>query len=54
MDSVVSIPKRVLLCCGTSKGRKPPSLATEVSIPKRDSRKERFLLSLPLSSHDTG
>ena len=54
MDRVAAIPKRVSLCRDTSKGHKPPSLATEVSIPKRDSRKEKFLLSLPLSSYDTG
>jgi hypothetical protein len=54
MGRVVSIPKRGSLCGDTLKGRKPPRLATEVSIPKRDSIKERFLLSLPLSSYDTG
>jgi hypothetical protein len=55
MGSVVSIPKRVSACCSTSKkGRKPPSLASEVSILEKDSKKERVLLSLPIASYDTG
>jgi hypothetical protein len=55
MDSVVSIPKRVSsYCMSISKGLKPPSLASEVSIPERVSAKTGVFLPLPLESYDTG
>lgn len=54
MDRLVSIPERVLRCLHTMRGRKPPSLATEVSIPERILRANKSLPLLPSSLHDTG
>jgi hypothetical protein len=54
MDSVVLIPERDLRCCSTWRGHKPPSLASEVSIPERDLEKERSLFSSPSFFNDTG
>ncbi len=52
--SPVSIPERVLGCLHFRRGRKPPSLATEVSIPKRVLRVNKSLSLLPSKLHDTG
>jgi len=52
--SPISIPVRVLGCLHTVRGRKPPSLATEVSIPVRVSRANKSLSLLPSKLDDTG
>lgn len=54
MDRLVSIPARDLWCLYQLRGRKPPSSATEVSIPARDSRTDKALLLLPSKVYDTG
>lgn len=52
MDRLVSTPSRDSIC--PQRGRKPPSSATEVSIPDRDSKADKALLLLPSELHDTG
>jgi hypothetical protein len=54
MDRLVSIPERVLGCLHTRRGRKPPSLASEVSIPERFLRANKSMSLLPSRFHDTG
>jgi hypothetical protein len=51
MDRLVLIPERVLVRLYAPRGRKPPSSASEVSIPERVVRIRRVFL--PLSFHDT-
>lgn len=55
MDRLVSIPERVsIMFKYMMRGRKPPSLATEVSIPERVLRANKYLSLLPSKLHDTG
>jgi len=51
MDRLVSIPERVLVCLHTVRGRKPPSSASEVSIPERVLRIQ--IAFLPSLFHNT-
>lgn len=51
MDRLILIPERVLVYLYTVRGRKPPSSASEVSIPKRVLRIQ--MIFLPSSFHDT-
>lgn len=54
MDRLVSIPEKVSVCLHTRRERKPPSLATEVSIPERVLRVNKSLSLLPSKLHNTG
>ncbi len=54
MDRLVFIPKRDSLQLHRARGHKPPSSATEVSIPKRDSRAAKVFSLLPSNVYDTG
>lgn len=54
MGCLVAIPKRDLTCFHGMRGHKPPSSAAEVSIPCRDSGKDKALSLLPLNIYDTG
>ena len=54
MDRLVPNPGRDLWCLHQLRGHKPPSSATEVSIPVRDSRVDKALPLLPSEIYDTG
>lgn len=54
MDRLVSIPVRDSLQLHSARGHKPPSSATEVSIPERDFRTTGVCSLLPSNVYDTG